>query len=121
MPREAELVGAEAMAAQAIGEVDDLLMRLPEAPRRGRVPDLLFVTSAHVGRQHPTYLDGPRDLAVKIISPDSVGRDRGEKVVEYEQAGIPEYWLADTEPAWQTRVPGIIARQSLDLIADGTI
>ena len=72
-------------------------MRLPEAPRRGRVPDLLFVTSEHVDRQQPTYLDGPRDLAVEIVSPDSVRRDQGEKFVEYEQAGIPEYWLVDAD------------------------
>jgi len=32
---------------------------------------------------------------VEIVSPESAGRDRGEKFYEYEQAGIPEYWLVD--------------------------
>ena len=61
----------------------------------GREPYLLFVASEHLHRLHDTYLAGPADLAVEIISPESVGRDRGEKFYEYEQAGIPEYWLLD--------------------------
>jgi Uma2 family endonuclease len=63
--------------------------------RSGREPDLLFVADEHLGRLRETYLDGPADLVVEIISPESVGRDRGEKFYEYEQAGIPEYWLVD--------------------------
>ena len=59
------------------------------------MPDLLFVAREHLDRLHETYLDGPADLAVEIISPDSLGRDRGEKFAEYESAGLPEYWLID--------------------------
>lgn len=32
---------------------------------------------------------------VEIVSHESLGRDRGEKFYEYEQAGIAKYWLAD--------------------------
>ena len=63
----------------------------------GREPDLLFVTSDQLDRVRRTYLDGPADLVVEIISPESVGRDRGEKFYEYEHAGIPEYWLLDPQ------------------------
>ena len=42
-----------------------------------------------------TYLDGPADLAVEIISPESRARDQGDKFYEYEQGGVPEYWLID--------------------------
>ena len=70
------------------------LMRLPNVPR-GREPDILFVRQEHIARLRETYLDGPADLVIEIISPESVGRDRGDKFVEYEQAGIPEYWLID--------------------------
>lgn len=73
------------------------LMRLPEPVRSSREPDLLFVATAHLSRLRPTYLDGPADLVVEIVSPESVGRDRGEKFVEYEQAGISEYWLIDPD------------------------
>jgi Uma2 family endonuclease len=63
----------------------------------GREPDLLFVAAENLHRLRDTYLAGPADLAVEIISPESVGRDRGEKFYEYEQAGIPEYWLLDPQ------------------------
>ena len=61
----------------------------------GREPDLLFIASANLNRLKPTYLDGAADLAIEIISPDSMNRDRDEKFVEYESAGVPEYWLID--------------------------
>jgi Uma2 family endonuclease len=70
------------------------LMRLPQKPS-GREPDLLFVKTEHIGRINPTYVDGPADLAVEIVSPDSVHRDYREKLAEYEAAGIPEYWIVD--------------------------
>lgn len=61
----------------------------------GREPDPLFVAREHLERLKETYLDGPADLAVEIVSPESAGRDRGDKFYEYEQASIPEYWLID--------------------------
>ncbi len=66
----------------------------------GREPDLLVVTNAHLDRLKPTYLDSPADLVVEIISLESVERDRGTKFVEYEAAGIPEYWLVDPLRSW---------------------
>ena len=63
----------------------------------GREPDLVFVTSDQLDRVRRTYLDGPASLAVEIVSPESAGRDRGEKFYEYEGAGIPEYWLLDPQ------------------------
>jgi len=68
--------------------------------RSGREPDLLFVASDHLHRLRATYLDGPADLAVEIVSPESVGRDRGEKFTEYEAGGVPEYWLLDPQRQW---------------------
>jgi len=61
----------------------------------GRELDLLFVTRERTQIVQPTFLDGPADLIVEIISPESVGHDRGEKFVEYEAAGVREYWLID--------------------------
>ncbi len=61
----------------------------------GREPDVLFVANAHLDRFQPTFLDGPADLVVEVVSPESAGRDRGDKFYEYEAAGIPEYWLID--------------------------
>jgi Uma2 family endonuclease len=69
------------------------LMRL--SPSLVREPDLLFVTNEHRDRVKEAYLDGPADLAIEIVSPDSIARDRGDKFVEYEAAGVIEYWLID--------------------------
>ena len=81
-----------------LGEVftNPLLMRLANVPS-GREPDVLVVLKEHANRIKKTFLDGPADLVVEVISPESVGCDRGEKFVEYEQAGIPEYWLIDPD------------------------
>lgn len=61
----------------------------------GREPDVIFVAREHLDRLQNTYLGGPADLVVEIISPDSRGRDRGEKFYEYEEGGVREYWLLD--------------------------
>ena len=65
--------------------------------RSGREPDLLFVAKENLHRLKPTYLDGPADLVVEIVSPESVVRDKGEKFYEYQEASIPEYWLIDPD------------------------
>jgi Uma2 family endonuclease len=65
----------------------------PDLP--GREPDLLFVANENLSRVRQNFLDGPADLAVEIISPESFARDRGEKFREYEQVGVREYWLLD--------------------------
>ena len=38
---------------------------------------------------------GAADLCVEVVSPESVTRDCREKLTEYEQAGVREYWLID--------------------------
>ena len=67
-------------------------MRLAQS---GHEPDLIFLANAHAERRKPTYLDGPADVVVEIVSPESAAHDRGEKFYEYEAASIPEYWLID--------------------------
>lgn len=68
------------------------VMHLPSRPS-GREPDLSFVKTENLGRTTPTYVDGPADLVVEIVSPDSVTRDQREKLAEYQAAGVPEYWV----------------------------
>jgi Uma2 family endonuclease len=40
-------------------------------------------------------VEGHPDLAIEIVSPDSVERDYEEKRQKYEEAGVPEYWIVD--------------------------
>jgi Uma2 family endonuclease len=65
--------------------------------RRGREPDVMFVAKEHLSYVTRTYLDGPADLAIEIVSPESILRDRGEKYGEYEIEGIQEYWVLDPD------------------------
>lgn len=65
----------------------------PDLP--GREPDILFVSREHLNRLKKTFLDGPADLVIEIVSPESRARDRGDKFYEYEQGGVREYWLLD--------------------------
>jgi Uma2 family endonuclease len=67
----------------------------PDLP--GRAPDVLFVATENLARIKQHFLEGPADLVVEVISPESRGRDRGEKFYEYEQGGVKEYWLLDPE------------------------
>jgi Uma2 family endonuclease len=72
------------------------VMRLA-AIARGREPDLIFVRKdrTHLLTRH--YLDGPADLAIEIVSPESNKRDRKIKFAEYQVAGVREYWLIDPD------------------------
>ena len=54
-------------------------------------PDLVVVCD-------PAKLDdkgckGAPDLVIEILSPDSLARDQREKLLLYERAGVPEYWI----------------------------
>lgn len=68
-----------------------------EPTQSSRAPDAMVVLNEHLDRIRRTRLDGPADLVVEVISPESRARDRGEKFYEYEQAGVPEYWLIDPD------------------------
>ncbi len=70
------------------------LMRTgPQMP--ARAPDIMFVAKANEHRIRRNYVEGAADLAVEIVSPDSANRDRKVKRREYEEGGVPEYWLID--------------------------
>jgi Uma2 family endonuclease len=63
--------------------------------RSRREPDALFIQKARLEIVKPTYIEGPPDLVVEIVSPDSAARDWREKYLEYEAAGVQEYWIFD--------------------------
>lgn len=68
-----------------------------EEQKRGREPDLVFVSKENTEILTHKYLNGAADIAVEIVSPESVERDHKTKFAEYETAGIKEYWLIDPE------------------------
>ncbi len=68
-----------------------------EPLKRGRKPDVLFVRKENLGRLRETYLEGPADLVVEVVSGESRLRDYGEVLAEYELGGVGEYWIVDPE------------------------
>jgi Uma2 family endonuclease len=48
-----------------------------------------------VANVKPKHLEGPPDLAIEVVSPESVARDRQQKFAEYQAAGVREYWIVD--------------------------
>ncbi len=63
--------------------------------RNGPEPDIAFVRKDRLNLVKRGRVDGPPDLAVEIVSPDSVERDYGKKRDKYERFGIREYWIVD--------------------------
>lgn len=112
----AELLGAY-VRLHALGRVVSAPFQM-KVGQSGREPDVLFVANAHLDRFQPTLLDGPADLVVEIVSPESAGRDRGDKFYEYEAAGIPEYWLIDPRTE-RAEFYQLNARGAYQLVAPG--
>lgn len=78
---------------EAIGQ--PFVMRLPDVPNRRREPDVLIVLKTNPHELNDTYMDGPADLVIEVVSEESAERDHGEKFIEYERGGVPEYWIID--------------------------
>jgi Uma2 family endonuclease len=76
-------------------------LRLRTRPS-GREPDVMFLLKAHLDRVGNLWVEGPADLVVEVVSPDSIKRDHVDKLAEYAAAGVPEYWILDpeTKDAW---------------------
>jgi Uma2 family endonuclease len=68
-------------------------------PGKIREPDILFVSKEHADRMGEQFY-GPPDLVVEVLSSGTRRTDRLEKLVEYAQAGVGEYWIVD--PGGQT-------------------
>jgi len=60
-----------------------------------REPDIQVILKANPGQLHPTYMQGPADLCIEVVSPGSVEHDRGTKFTEYQKGGVSEYWIVN--------------------------
>jgi len=72
----------------------NVLVRLPRQ-RRTRMPDVAFIAKGGAATRHPNHIEGPPELSMEIVSPDSVVRDWNDKYRDYERAGVREYWVID--------------------------
>jgi Uma2 family endonuclease len=58
-------------------------------------PDIAYVRPDRRHLLGDEYMEGGPDIAIEIVSRDSVQRDYGEKRELYESAGVEEYWIVD--------------------------
>lgn len=65
----------------------------PDGP--AREPDIQIVLHEHAERVKKTRVEGKADIVIEVVSEESAARDYGQKFVEYEAGGIPEYWIID--------------------------
>jgi Uma2 family endonuclease len=71
-------------------------LRLQVREGKQREPDILLVRDAGDPRRQNRFWLGA-DLVVEVVSPDDPERDTVEKVADYAEAGIPEYWIVNPE------------------------
>jgi Uma2 family endonuclease len=61
-----------------------------------REPDVLFVSKEHADRVGEQVYGVP-DWVAEVIPPGTRHTDEVEKLAEYREAGVAEYWLVDPE------------------------
>jgi Uma2 family endonuclease len=64
-------------------------------PHDSPEPDIAFVRLNRLHLRRRGYFAGRPDLALEIVSPDSVERDYRSKRLQYQEAGVLEYWIVD--------------------------
>lgn len=76
------------------GKVHFAALRLRVRDDKFREPDILLVRDASDPRRQNRFWLGA-DLVVEVVSEDDPERDTVEKVNDYAEAGVPEYWIVN--------------------------
>ncbi len=86
--------GRQQQAGTALLEVD---VALPTGS--GFIPDVTFVRKERAEQliTPKGKIEGVPDLVVEVISPSTRARDTVHKLRAYHEAGVPWYWLIDSE------------------------
>ena len=56
---------------------------------------MLFVAKARETVLLPNHCEGPPALVIEVVAPESFTRDWRDKYIDYEAAGVREYWIID--------------------------
>lgn len=72
----------------------EFMVRFARQKRR-RLPDLMFIAKSRQSLLRKNHFEGAPDAIIEIVSTDSQTRDRRKKFMEYEKAGVREYWIID--------------------------
>ncbi|MEX2141092.1 MAG: Uma2 family endonuclease [Pirellulales bacterium] len=81
-----------------LGKVYSTGIRLRIRPRKVRLPDIIFLHKDHFHARHNRVWDGA-DLVMEVVSddPKDRARDYEQKLADYAEAKVAEYWIIDPE------------------------
>jgi Uma2 family endonuclease len=81
-----------------LGKVYSNGIRLRIGPRKVRLPDVIFLHRDHFHARHNRVWDGA-DLCIEVVSEDHKDRQRDyeQKLLDYAEAKVAEYWIVDFE------------------------
>jgi Uma2 family endonuclease len=60
-----------------------------------REPDIQVILQPSAKQLSDTAMRGPADICIEVVDPGSEETDHGIKFIEYERAGVREYWIID--------------------------
>jgi Uma2 family endonuclease len=80
-------------------------------------PDLVFVSNARAGTIQEDWIAGAPDLVVEVLSPSTAAYDRATKLPIYAEAGVPEFWLIDS----QAKTVEVLRLQGKKYFVDATL
>jgi Uma2 family endonuclease len=88
----------EFVETQKLGKVHMTGIRLRIRPRKFRLPDVIFLHKDNYHARHNRAWDGA-DLVMEVVSDDPKDRKRDyeEKLTDYAEAKVAEYWIIDYE------------------------
>jgi Uma2 family endonuclease len=88
----------EFVEQQKLGKVRWTGIRLRIRPRKIRLPDIIFLHKDHFYARHNRAWDGA-DLVMEVVSDDPKDRQRDyeQKLIDYAEAKVAEYWIVDYE------------------------
>jgi Uma2 family endonuclease len=80
-------------------------------------PDLIFISNARAGIIQEDWIAGAPDLVVEVLSPSTAAYDRATKLPIYAEAGVPEFWLIDS----QAKTVEVLKLQGKKYFMDATL
>jgi Uma2 family endonuclease len=88
----------EFVEQRELGKVRWTGIRLRVRPRKIRLPDIIFLHKDHYHARHNRAWDGA-DLVMEVVSEDPKDRQRDyeQKLLDYAEAKVAEYWIVDYE------------------------
>jgi Uma2 family endonuclease len=83
---------------RTLGKVYTNGIRLRVRPDKIRLPDVIFLHKDHFHARHNRVWDGA-DLVMEVVSDDAKDRRRDyeEKLSDYAEGKVAEYWIVDPE------------------------